>query len=89
MVTAKDIGKCLKKNREKNPMTKKDYIIIAKVLARCRYYEAWCFDNDKDFNSIVASFTTELQNDNERFDYMKFKAFIDNYVELLNLEKAK
>jgi len=70
-------------------MTKKDYIIIAKVLARCRYNAAWCFNSDEDFKQILMLFGQSFLKDNPRFDILKFKAFIENYIELIKLENLK
>lgn len=54
-------------------MTKKDYIIIAKVLNTLVGYKAHCFDNDDDVDMIVDEFAKELIKDNKRFNYMAFK----------------
>lgn len=58
-------------------MTKKDYIIIGKVLARLRDYSAHCFDNDEDLAFIVDEFQKEFLKDNKRFNIMAFNSTIN------------
>ena len=65
-------------------MTKKDYIIIAKVLASLRDYEAHCFDNDEDLGFIIDEFAKELHKDNKRFNLAMFKHQININLQILS-----
>lgn len=64
-------------------MTKKDYIIIAKILARLRDYSAHCFDSEEDFDLIIDEFQKELIKDNPRFNPGYFKSFINQELNRL------
>ena len=49
-------------------MTKKDYILISKVLASHISDGAKCFDSEQDCRAIVESFADELKAENPKFN---------------------
>lgn len=53
-------------------MTKKDYLLISKVLGGHISDGAKCFDDEKDCRAIADSFADALQEDNTKFDRLKF-----------------
>lgn len=57
-------------------MTKKDYIIIAKVLNTLQHYSAHCFDNEEDVEMIIDEFAKELIKDNPKFNTQIFKSAV-------------
>lgn len=58
-------------------MTKKDYIIIAKVLRRfMKSVSKWTMYNKDDQDAIIDEFAREFMIDNKRFDYKRFKESI-------------
>jgi len=53
-------------------MTKKDFELIAKILAQHIWDRAKCFDSLEDCRAIAESFAEALATTNKNFDQNKF-----------------
>lgn len=53
-------------------MTRRDYVLIAKVLKRLGEESAHCFDSASDRQSIAHAFAEALRDENPRFDTVRF-----------------
>lgn len=53
-------------------MTKKDYILLARVMAESRPGKSTTSDMLGNWQSICLKLAAELKNENPRFDYDKF-----------------
>lgn len=49
-------------------MTKKNFIIIARVINELIKEKALCMDNEDDQNRLIMKFVKELRLTNEKFD---------------------
>lgn len=54
-------------------MTRKDYILIAKCIAEC-------YINKYNLDDMIDCFANKLDDNNNRFDYKKFRRFILQYI---------
>jgi hypothetical protein len=53
-------------------MTRKDFVIIAKVLKGLNEDRAHCFDNEQDRKIVARRFAEALSNTNTDFNYARF-----------------
>ncbi len=53
-------------------MTRKDYILLAKVIRGLVGDGALALDDERDCRSLVDAFVTALKAENDRFDTQKF-----------------
>lgn len=53
-------------------MTRRDYILIAKVLRGLGNESAHCFDSASDRQSIAHAFAEALRDENPNFDTVRF-----------------